>query len=263
MKSVAALAAAAAILGACNKEATVESEGFERPERRLPSPDSKVVTFFAALSQESYKSELSLDNGKLSWTRDEAVFITDGQHSAIYSSFYGRTDTTRLFHFSGDTLSLASGTVYRAIIPADAGVTGTLPAVQTYCGQNRVQDVPMVAEGRMLSSGKVEDLVFRRACGVLRFNLTCPDGDAVLDKVILTSDALASAITLECGGRLSAGPREQNASFNVMEGEYGNLHLRCISTDGTVYTAASPSAVEVTVAHITDVYLTLAEEGSL
>ena len=99
-------------------DAFVESEKIDITNPNPPEKKGEFVSFNATLESPYTRAALDMSSTlKVSWEKGDRVRITDGQKTAVYQATSGGSSETVLEWFSGDTLSIKTGTMYKAFYP--------------------------------------------------------------------------------------------------------------------------------------------------
>ena len=191
-------------------DAFVESEKIDITNPNPPEKKGEFVSFNATLESPYTRAALDMSSTlKVSWEKGDRVRITDGQKTAVYQATSGGSSETVLEWFSGDTLSIKTGTMYKAFYPVDAGGHGVASDIK-YHSKEKLKGVPMVAEGMKV-------LEFRNVAGVFSCEYV-PVKNVVATSVYFSAKEYTagdSHITMDCTSQSLSGLRLSNTSVNV------------------------------------------------
>ena len=212
--------------------------------------NGEKMTFSAGIDNGGVKTEINgLD---MSWNQGDAVII----NGKTFIADKGGASTT----LSGEK-TYQEGGLYKAYFPASIWDNGTLtlPATQTYNGNNLSGVNPMYAQSENTS------LTFSNLCSMVKLTLNASGGnvktvteirvsaDQPLSgefevaegsmgyKAVLKSKTDNAGVTLICGTGVSLS--ENNVFYVALpEENYTNLKFKVMASDGTVATIEKTSA---------------------
>ena len=117
----------------------------------------------------------------LYWSEGDAISISDGVSTAVYTTGDSYSSTAEFTKIEGSISNAASQ--YTAFYPSTITVSNMmLPATQNYVSDN-VENFPMCA----VSTNK--DLAFKNLCGIIRFSLKSEEsGQVSISSISLSAD---------------------------------------------------------------------------
>ena len=241
----------------------------------LDSTESSDV--FMAATENGFSTRTSLSgaaNGdgcySLYWSKGDAISISDGTNTAIYTTADSYSSTAEFVKSEGAIINTASQ--YTAFYPSTITVSNmVLPAVQNYVCDN-VDNFPM----RAVSADK--ELAFKNLCGIIRFSLKSEDdGQISISSIGLSADkglsgkftvsndnaALVSGndgVVLKCAeSKLLHATSATDFNVVVPQGKYDPLKVKICDKDGKEINLVSEGPVSVKRSEITRIALTLAK----
>lgn len=234
-------------------------------------------TFTAVIEEHSTRTSLSSytdDNGcySLTWNAGDAISITDGLSTAVFTTDEEYTSAAEFTRTSGTICNTANE--YEAFYPSTITSTNMiLPAEQNYV-DNNISNFPM----RAVSNNK--NLAFKNLCGIIRFSLKSEEiGQIAVSSIALSADkgmsgeftvdeSNAAVVTGTSGVVLNCAEPEMlyttiDTDFNIAvpEGEYTPLQVKICDSEGKEINLVSESAIKVKRSEITRITLTLAKSS--
>jgi hypothetical protein len=239
---------------------------------------SRSETFTATIECEpSTRTSLSDFNSNesfysLIWSKGDAISISDGAKTAIYTTDDNYSSTAEFIRSEGSISNKASQ--YTAFYPSTITTSNmVLPATQNYVEDN-VENFPM----RAVSTSK--DLSFKNLCGIIRFSLKSEEiGQISISSISLSADKgmsgtftvsedNAAVVSENNGVILSCGVpqslyRSSTTDFNIIvpKGSYNPLKVKITDSDGREINLVSEEAITVKRSEITRITLTLAKSA--
>lgn len=237
--------------------------------------DEALSVFSATTEVPLTRTSLSVytdgdDCYSLKWTSGDAISITDGVSTAVYTTSDNYTSTAEFVCSEGKISNTASQ--YVAFYPAAITATNmVLPSAQNYVEEN-IENFPM----RAVSCNK--DLAFKNLCGVIRFCLKSEEvGQIEISSISLSADkGMSGSFTVGGDGAavvagtdgvvLSCAEPEMlyatsATDFNIVvpQGDYNPLKVKICDADGKEVNLISEGAISVKRSQITRISLTLAK----
>ncbi len=206
----------------------------------------------------------------LYWSAGDAISISDGVNTAVYTTADSYTSTAEFSRSEGTVSDTASQ--YTAFYPATITSTNmVLPATQNHVSDN-VENFPM----RAVSKNK--GLAFKNLCGIIRFSLKSEDsGQVSISSISLSADKGLSG-TFTVGNDNAAVVSGSNGvvlncaeakplytasatDFNIIvpQGKYNPLKVKIRDADGKEINLVSEGTITVKRSEITRITLTLAQ----
>ena len=248
----AAVAVAAALLGACTKDAGV------------------AKTFRATAEPATENGKIAYDGSRLLWSADDRVDVRDASSNVAIYGVIEDDDMTRVDLAKVSGADLADGP-YTAVLPASirTGVsTVSLPATQT-TPDGSLACLPMYA-----MSDDVY-LKFYHLCGVVRFRLRASSAVSVSRIAVATDRNTNGAATISGSGKtvaittptgsnvttLACGTAQSIASAKdfymyLPAGTYTSFRILMTATDGSVCSKNATGNIVVQRGKITTITLT-------
>lgn len=206
----------------------------------------------------------------LYWTKGDAISISDGVNTAVYTTSDSNSSTAEFVLSEGFVNNSASQ--YTAFYPSTITMSNmVLPATQNYVSDN-VENFPMCA----VSTNK--DLAFKNLCGIIRFSLKSEEsGQVSISSISLSADqgmsgtftvgddnaAVVSGsdgVVLNCAdAKMLYTTSATDFNIIVPQGEYNPLKVKICEADGKEINLVSEGAISVKRSEITRIILTLAK----
>ncbi|WP_307768621.1 fimbrillin family protein [uncultured Bacteroides sp.] len=236
----------------------------------------KTSTFFSATTESAPSTRTALssytnDNCySLNWSAGDAISISDGTSTAVYTTNDDFSPTAEFMCSEGKISNTANQ--YVAYYPSTITTTNmVLPATQNFVERN-IENFPM----RAVSNSK--NLAFKNLCGIIRFCLKTEEygqvsvssislsGDKGMSGAFTVSDDNAAIVTGTDGVMLKCADPEilystSSTDFNIIvpQGEYNPLKVKICDSNGKEVNLISEGAIHVTRSQITRITLTLSK----
>ncbi len=252
------------VLGACVKELLPAESGGDTFD---------PVVFTAFTETAATKTALSGDDGN-----GYEVHWESGDQIAIMGTNVGFFETSSTSS-TGD-FTLVSGSDpgnpgYRAYYPStllsSSGWLQPLPAIQEYTAGN-------IVKSPMYATSSTTSLEFKNICGIIRLILSTTQSDITVSKIILTANqgmsgyfslnnnvAVVSGtagVTLDCGSGVVLGSEPTPFYLSVPQGDYTNLRIKVVTTDGARQSKVANKTISVTRSKITPITLSFNDISS-
>lgn len=206
----------------------------------------------------------------LYWSEGDAISISDGVSTAVYTTGDSYSSTAEFTKIEGSISNTASQ--YTAFYPSSITVSNmVLPTTQNYVNDN-VENFPM----RAVSTDK--ELAFKNLCGIIRFSLKSEEsGQVSISSISLSADkgmsgtftvgddnaAVVSGndgVVLNCADAKTLYTTS-TTDFNIVlpQGEYDPLKIKICDAEGKEINLVSEGAISVKRSEITRITLTLAK----
>ncbi len=231
-------------------------------------------TFTATTESASTKTALSGNDSE-----GYVVNWQSGDRIAIKGTAVGVFETSST-SATGD-FTLVSGSDpgnprYQAYYPSTLlgsnGISTSLPATQQYTAGN-------IVESPMYATSSTTNLEFKNICGIIRLNLSSTQSDITVSKIILTAsqgmsgyfsvnnDAAVissgtAGVALECGSGVVIGSEPTPFYMSVPPGDYTNLRIKVVTTDGARQSKVANKTVSVSRSKITPITLSFNDISS-
>ena len=206
----------------------------------------------------------------LYWSKGDAISISDGVSTAVYTTDDSYSSTAEFSKSKGSISNSASQ--YTAFYPSTITVSNmVLPSTQNYVSDN-VENFPMCA----ISTNK--DLAFKNLCGIIRFSLKSEENGQVsissfslsadkgMSGTFTVGDDNAAVVSGSDGVVLNCDEAKtlyttSTTDFNIVvpKGEYNPLKVKICNADGKEINLVSEGAITVKRSEITRITLTLAK----
>lgn len=246
-----------------------------KPNLDLEIPSEQFTATTESRPSTSTRTSLSGSvNGdgcySLYWSTGDAISISDGVSTAVYTTADSYSSTAEFSRSEGTVSNTASQ--YTAFYPATITSTNmVLPAAQNYVSDN-VENFPM----RAVSTNKV--LAFKNLCGIIRFSLKSKEsGQVSISSISLSADkgmsgtftvgndnaavvSGSNGVVLNCAEAKSLYTASAT-NFNIVvpQGEYNPLKVKIRDAEGKEINLVSEDAIRVKRSEITRITLTLAK----
>lgn len=205
----------------------------------------------------------------LYWTKGDAISISDGENTAIFTTESDGTSTGEFTRKEGQIDNDAYS--YTAFYPSSITSNNmTLPAEQNYVSDN-VENFPMYAKSC------TKELAFKNLCGIIRLCLKYEDSETIqVSSISLSADnaGMSGSFTVGTDGsaEVSGGDgvqltcahpvtiyKNQGTDFNIVvpKGSYNPLRVKINNADGKEVNLISEAAVKVDRSGITKIAITL------
>lgn len=234
---------------------------------------------FTASTEDGATTRTSLsgytdDNGcySLLWTSGDAISISDGMNTAVYTTKDVYTSTAEFIRSTGSISNTAAE--YVAFYPSTITPSNmVLPAEQNYV-ENNILNFPM----RAVSNSK--NLAFKNLCGIIRFSFKSEESgqisvssialsaDKGMSGAFTVNDSYAAVVTGTNGVVLNCAEPEMlytatSTDFNIAvpAGEYNPLQVKICDSEGKEINLISEGAIKVQRSEITRITLTLAKSS--
>lgn len=206
----------------------------------------------------------------LNWVSGDAISISDGVSTAVYTTNDNNTSTAEFKCSEGKISTIA--TQYIAFYPSAITTTNMeLPATQNFVEKN-IEKFPM----RAVSAN--ENLTFKNLCGIIRFCLKSEESAQIeVSSISLSADKgmsgtftvgndNAAVVTGTDGVVLNCSKPEMlyvssATDFNIVvpQGDYDPLKVKICDANGKEVNLVSEGAISVKRSQITRITLTLAK----
>lgn len=260
--------AAMALLASCESVFTEDVEvilGTEPSDMTFSAVIAGNASTRTALSDEADSDGCY----SLYWAKGDAISISDGESTAIFTTESDGTSsgefTRKEGRIDGDAYS------YTAFYPSSITSSNmTLPARQNYVPDN-VENFPMYARSY------TKDLEFKNLCGIIRLSLKNEESGSIeVSGISLSTDnaGMSGSFTVgtdgaaevdgEDGVQLTCAQpvtlyKNLETDFNIIvpKGSYNPLKVKISSADGKEANLVSEAAVNVNRSGITKITITL------
>lgn len=208
----------------------------------------------------------------LNWTSGDAISISDGTSTAVYTTDDSYTSTAEFICSEGKISNTANQ--YIAFYPSTITTANmVLPTTQNFIDKN-IEKFPM----RAVSTNK--ELAFKNLCGIIRFCLKSEEsGQVEVSSISLSADkGMCGAFTVgddnaavvsgSNGVVLNCAEPEMlyttsDTDFNIIvpQGVYNPLKVKICDANGKEVNFVSEGAITVKRSEITRITLTLAKSS--
>ena len=237
----------------------------------------KASSVFSATTESTPSTRTSLSSYtnsdgyySLNWTSGDAISISDGASTAVYTTDDSYTSTAEFICSEGKISNTA--TQYIAFYPSTITTANMVfPATQNFVDKN-IENFPM----RAVATNK--ELAFKNLCGIIRFCLKSEEsGQVEVSSISLSADTgMSGAFTVgddnaavvsgSNGVVLNCAEPEMlyttsATDFNIIvpQGDYNPLKVKICDVNGKEFNLVSEGAIIVKRSEITRITLTLAK----
>lgn len=225
-KIIIAIAALSAALSftSCNKEEVVTGGSDIQPEA--------PVTVYATTGGMT-KTSLSgndTDGYQVLWSEgDEIIFVNqlDPAKKAVFTLTDGVGKTSGTFVLKGGEIAPEDGK-YTVYYPATYDGTNW-PASQTYVEGN-ISGSPMTVDEASVSGGKISDLNFKNAGGILRITVA-QNTEVAIKKISFYAKELSSPVVLNCSSSVSLSSEAKTFHIAMPANKYSEVQIFLTDSD--------------------------------
>ena len=225
-KIIIALAALSAALSftSCNKEEVVTGGSDIQPEAPVT-----VYATTGAMTKTSL-SDNDTDGYQVLWSEgDSIVFVSqsDPAKKAVFSLKDGAGKTSGTFVLKDGQTAPEDGK-YTVYYPATYDGTNW-PASQTYAEGN-ISGSPMTVDEASVSGGKISDLNFKNAGGILRITVD-KNAEVAINKISFYAEQLNSPIVLNCSSSVSLSSEAKTFHIAMPAKTYSEVKIFLTDSD--------------------------------